>query len=226
MCGRFTLKTPVPILAKFFGLAEMPDLPPRYNVAPTQPVATVLVLTGDRQFRLMRWGLVPSWAKDLSIGSRMINARAETAAEKPSFRTALRERRCIVMADGFYEWQHKVQPRQPFHIVNRDKSPFGFAGLWDRWQPPDGGEPVESCTIITTAANEVVGALHDRMPVILDPRDYDLWLDPSIHEPERLLPLLKQFPAEKMASYPVSTLVDSPANESSACLEPIRPNAG
>ncbi len=132
MCGRFTLTTPVPVLAKFFGVADLPDLQPRFNVAPTQPIATVLVLTGDREFKLMRWGLVPSWAKDLSIGSRMINARAETLAEKPSFQTALRKRRCIIMADGFYEWQHKGQPRQPYHIVNRDRSPMGFAGLWDR----------------------------------------------------------------------------------------------
>jgi putative SOS response-associated peptidase YedK len=226
MCGRFTLKTPVPILAKFFGLAEIPDLPPRFNVAPTQPVATVLVLTGDRQFKLMRWGLVPPWARDLRVGSTMINARAETVAEKPSFRTALRERRCIVMADGFYEWDHKAQPRQPFHIVNKDGTPLGFAGLWERWEPSEGGQQVESCTIITTKANEIVGKLHDRMPVILEPNDYDLWLDPSVHEPERLLPLLKQFPAEKMASHPVSTLVNSPANESAACLEPIRPSPG
>jgi putative SOS response-associated peptidase YedK len=180
----------------------------------------VLVLTGDREFRLMRWGLVPSWAKDLSIGSRMINARAETVAEKPSFRKALRERRCIVMADGFYEWEHKVQPRQPFHIVNRDGSPLGFAGLWERWKPPE-GEPVESCTIITTKANEVVGRFHDRMPVILEPSDYDLWLDPGVQEPERVLPLLKQYPAERMEAHPVSTLVNSPSHESPECLKPV-----
>jgi len=203
----------------------VPDLPPRYNVAPTQPIATVLVVTGDRKLRLMRWGLVPSWAKDLSIGSRMIYARAETIAEKPSFRTAFRERRCLIMADGFYEWARKGKTRQPFHIANRDKSPFGFAGLWERWNPPQGGDPVESCTIITTSANTVVGELHDRMPVVLEPRDYDLWLDPSIHEPDRLLPLLRQYPAEKMESYPVNTLVNSPTNESASCLEPIPPNA-
>ena len=221
MCGRFTLKTPPSALAKFFGLPETPDLAPRFNVAPTQPVATVLVLTGDRQFRMMRWGLVPSWAKDLSIGNRMINARAETIVEKPSFRTALRERRCIVMADGFYEWEHKAQPRRPFHIVNKDGTPLGFAGLWERWKPPE-GDPIESCTIITTTANELVGKLHDRMPVILEPGDYDLWLDPSVREPERVLPLLRQYPAKKMESFPVSTLVNSPAHESPECLKPLR----
>jgi putative SOS response-associated peptidase YedK len=220
MCGRFTLKTPFEDLAKHFRV-DVPDLPLRFNIAPTQPVATVLVLTGDRQFRMMRWGLVPYWAKDPSIGSRMINARAETIAEKPAFKKALHERRCIIMSDGFYEWAKKGQAKQPMYIVNRDGTPFGFAGLWDRWQPPEGGEPVESCTIITTDANELVGAFHDRMPVILGPEDYDSWLDPAIREPERLLPLLKSYPAAKMEAYPVSPVVNSPANESPECVKPL-----
>ena len=169
----------------------------------------------------MRWGLVPSWAKDLSIGSRMINARAETVAEKPAFRQAFRERRCLIMADGFYEWRTTGRSKQPYHITHRDKAPFGFAGLWDRWQPPGGGQPIESCTIITTAANELVAEYHDRMPVILDLADYDLWLDPTVHEPQRLLPLLKPYPASKMVAYPVSSIVNSPTNESPDCVKPL-----
>ena len=221
MCGRFTLRTPVEELAKFFHLPETPRLTPRYNIAPTQPVATVLVMTGDRLFRMMRWGLVPHWAKDLSIGSRMINARSETIAEKPAFRSALRERRCLVMADGFYEWQRKGTIKQPHYVIKKGKSPFAFAGLWERWQPPEGGDAVESCTIITTEANVLVRTFHERMPVILDQEDFGLWLDPSVTEPQRLLPLLKPYPAEKMEAYPVSSVVNSPGHESGECIQPI-----
>ena len=220
MCGRFTLKTPVEDLAKHFGLADIPDLPPRYNIAPTQPVATVLVLTDDRQFRLMRWGLVPFWAKDLSVGNRMINARAETIAEKPAFKKALKERRCIIMADGFYEWALKGKVKQPMYIVGKDGKPFGFAGLWERWEPPE-GEPVESCTIITTTSNEVIAPFHERMPVILAPDDYHLWLAPDVHEPDRLLPLLRPCPAENLEAFPVSLVVNSPSHESPECVEPV-----
>ena len=180
MCGRFTLSTPIKELARFFHLPELPHLNARYNIAPSQPVATVLVLTAGREFRLMRWGLVPPWAKDLGIGSRMINARAETVPEKPAFRSALRERRCLILADGFYEWERKGTVKQPHYIHKTDKSPFGFAGLWERWQPPEGGEPVESCTIITTEANALVRTFHERMPVILAPENFDPWLDPGV----------------------------------------------
>ena len=221
MCGRFTLRTPVEDLADFFHLPDTPDLTPRYNIAPTQPVATVLVVTGDRQFRVMRWGLVPSWAKDLRIGSRMINARAETLAVKPAFRSALRERRCLVMADGFYEWQQKAGGKQPYHVVKKDGSPFAFAGLWERWEPPGGGEPVASCTIITTQANDLVRAFHERMPVILDQEDFDLWLDPTVTDPLRVLPLLRPYPADKMKAYPVSSVVNSPRHESEECVHPL-----
>lgn len=221
MCGRFTLSLPVPALLSHFGLAEMPALPPRYNIAPTQSVAAVLVLTGDREFRLMRWGLIPSWAKDPAIGSRMINARAETVAQKPTFRTALKDRRCLIMADGFYEWDKKGESKQPYHVVRRDNAPLAFAGLWDRWEPAQGGEPVESCTIITTEANAVVAAFHERMPVILDPDDYPLWLDPEVREAQKLLPLLRPYPAEKMVAHPVGTLVNSPAHESPDCIVPV-----
>ena len=220
MCGRYTLTTPVEKLAEFFGLPEDPGLKPRYNIAPTQPVATVLVLTGERRFRLMRWGLVPHWAKDLSIGSRMINARAETVAEKPAFRSAFRERRCLIMADGFYEWQHKGGAKHPYYIVRKDRSPFAFAGLWDRWDPFEGGGAVESCTIITTQANELVAHFHERMPVILDREDFDLWLGQDADQ-ERLLGLLKPYQAERMEAYPVSSVVNSPSHETDECVQSI-----
>ncbi len=226
MCGRFTLRTPVEDLASFFGVAEMPELTPRYNIAPTQPVATVLVLTGDRRFRLMRWGLIPPWAKDPSIGSRMINARAETIAQKPAFRSAFRHRRCLIMADGFYEWQRRGSLKQPYYIVSRDHSPLGLAGLWERWQPPEGGEELESCTIITTAANALVRRFHDRMPVILDPADFGLWLDTEATEPQRLLALLKPYDAQKLEAYPVSAEVNSPANDRPVCIQPVGRSAG
>lgn len=221
MCGRFTLRTPAKDLAAHFGLPDAPHLGPRYNVAPTQPIATVLTLTGDRQFRLMRWGLVPHWAKDLSIGSRMINARAETVGEKPAFRAALRHRRCLILADGFYEWAKGGKTKQPYYVLLEDDKPFAFAGLWERWLPPEGGEPVESCVIITTNANEVVGRFHDRMPVILESDDYELWLNPEVADPEQVLPLLKPFPAERMKAYAVSPAVNSPRQDRREFTKPL-----
>ena len=221
MCGRFTLKTPVEVLADFFGLEEMPDLTPRYNIAPTQPVVTVLVLTGDRQFRLMRWGLVPSWAKDLAIGNRMINARAETIAQKPSFRLAFAKRRCLIMADGFYEWPKKGADKTPYYITRQDGGPMAFAGLWERWDPPAGGEPVESCTIITTEANELIAPFHHRMPVILDPEHFDVWLDPGLDDPQALMALLQPYPAGEMTAHMVSTEVNRPSNDSPICIKPV-----
>ena len=153
--------------------------------------------------------------------SRMINARAETVAEKPAFRSALRERRCLIMADGFYEWQHKGAVKQPYYIVRKDRSPFAFAGLWERWDPSKGGEAVESCTIITTQANSLVAAFHERMPVILGQEDFDLWLDSKVTDPQSLLPLLEPYPAEKMEAYPVSSVVNSPGHESEVCVQPL-----
>lgn len=220
MCGRFVLKTPVVSLRETMHFDNTPACKARYNIAPSQEVLVVRQIAGRREAQMMRWGLIPHWAKDPSIGYRMINARAETVAEKPAFRTALKDRRCIIMADGFYEWAKKGQVKQPYYIGGTDKKPFGFAGLWDRWQPPE-GEPIESCTIITTNSNQVIAPFHDRMPVILDPKDYDLWLDPAIREPERLLPLLKQYPAKKMEAYPVSKVVNSPSHESPDCIKPL-----
>ena len=220
MCGRFSLGTPGSVLAAQFDLFEAPAWTPRYNIAPTQDVLVVVRRpeAPKRQARLLRWGLIPQWAEGPVVGSRMINARAETVATKPSFRRALRERRCLVLADGFYEWQKQDRRKQPFYIRLRDGRPFAFAGLWERWAPPD-GQPIDSCTILTTVANDLIRPLHVRMPVILAPRDYDLWLDSSIQEVERLQPLLHPYPADDMTAYPVSTRVNNPANDAPECIE-------
>jgi putative SOS response-associated peptidase YedK len=167
----------------------------------------------------MRWGLIPSWAKDPAIGHMLINARAETVASKPAFRHALRERRCLILADAFYEWEAQGRPKQPWCVRRKDRVPFAFAGLWDRWHDPE-GRAVESCTIITTIPNELIRRFHHRMPVILSPRDYDLWLDVRVRDVDRLLPLLTPYPPGEMTAYPVSPLVNNPANDSPACQSP------
>jgi putative SOS response-associated peptidase YedK len=226
MCGRFTLTTSIPVLAEWFLFPEAAPQPPRYNIAPTQAVAAVRVPAaggesggkGPRELCFLRWGLVPSWADDPAIGNRLINARAETAAEKPSFRSAFRHRRCLIPADGFYEWQKLTGRKQPYYFHMRDGRPFAFAGLWEHWQ--DGDQTLETCTILTTAANDVLRPVHERMPVILGPEDYDRWLDPAVRQPELLQPLLRPFPAEAMAAYPVSMVVNNPRNDTPKCVEP------
>ena len=218
MCGRYTLAVSAGDLADRFGLTgDLPDLTPRYNVAPTQQVAAVLADGGGRKLEMLRWGLVPSWAKDPGIGARMINARGETVAEKPSFRSAFKRSRCLIPADGFYEWQKAAGGKQPFHIRMRDGSPFAFAGLWERWDSD--GEELLTCAIITTSANEVVGEVHDRMPVILPEEDHDLWLDPDFDQKDALTTLLKPYPAEAMEAYAVSRFVNRPGNDDERCIE-------
>jgi putative SOS response-associated peptidase YedK len=219
MYGRYTLRKPATEIAEEFDLPEVPVLMPRFNVAPTQNVAVVR-LEPDQRVRgldTLRWGLIPSWADDPSIGNRMINARAETVAEKPAFRHALKAKRCLVVADGFFEWQKIDGRKQPFYIKMRDDHPFAFAGLWERWTKGD--EPIESCTIITTGANELMQPIHDRMPVIVPKPAYDLWLDPTIKDPKRLQPLLAPYPSDEMVAYAVSTLVNSPKNDVQACVQ-------
>jgi putative SOS response-associated peptidase YedK len=227
MCGRFTLRAPASVIAEQFSLFEVPLLKPRFNIAPTQPVPVVRMnpqqpasqqAGQQRQFVFLHWGLVPSWAQDPAIGNRMINARAETAAEKPSFRTALRRRRCLVVADGFYEWQKTGRTRQPMFIHMRDDRPFALAGLWESWEGADHSS-LESCTILTTAANDLIRPIHDRMPVILGAEDYAQWLDPGVQKPEPILPLLRSYPSEPMETYPVSMWVNSPARDDEKCLE-------
>jgi putative SOS response-associated peptidase YedK len=221
MCGRFTLSAPSEEIATIFGVAEVPDLPPRYNVAPSQMVAAVRVgpESGVREFILLHWGLVPAWARDPAIGNKLINARSETVAEKASFKGAFRSRRCLVLADGFYEWKRSDRGKQPFHVRMRDQRPFAFAGLWERWTRGDA--PIESCTILTTDANEAVGAIHRRMPVILHPTDWAAWLDPDNQDTDALQRMLRAFPAEGMSAQAVSTAVNTPRNDSPACVEPV-----
>lgn len=220
MCGRYTLTTPVETLAEEFGLTEsLPEVSQSYNVAPTQEVAAVLNGSG-RHLEMLRWGLIPSWADDPRIGSRMINARSETAPEKPSFRKAFKERRCLILADGFYEWQKTNNGKQPFYIRMENGSPFAFAGLWESWQDPEGPE-VRSCTILTTDPNELLAPVHNRMPVILHPEDYELWLDPDVREVDLLSPLLVPYPADSMEAYPVSRRVNNPANDEPDCIEAV-----
>lgn len=226
MCGRFTLATPGSELQRRFGLPEPPELRPRYNIAPTQSIAIVRRHDSGRELALVRWGLVPSWADDPGIGSRMINARAETVAEKPAFRAAFRKRRCLVPADGFYEWQARDGRKQPFLIRRRDHAPFAFAGLWEHWEGPKGrpdqrAEPsLQTATLITTRANAVLEPLHERMPVILDPADYDLWLDPAA--PWQMAEtLLRPCRDDALESEPVSTRVNSVRHDDPACVAPV-----
>ncbi len=221
MCGRFTLAVNPEQLQQQFGLAEPPpkELVPRYNIAPTQAVA-VVPNAEERRLELFQWGLIPSWAKDPAIGNRMINARAETLAEKPAFRAALKRRRCLVVADGFYEWKKEDGRKLPMHIHMADGQPFAFAGLWEVWQPPD-GSVIKTCTIITTDANALVAPIHNRMPVILAPGDYDRWLDPRELPADQTLPLLRPFDARALRAVPVSPQVNNPANDSPECVAPL-----
>jgi putative SOS response-associated peptidase YedK len=217
MCGRFTLHTPAQDIADVFELAVVPDLAPRYNIAPTQAVAAVR-LEADRRrtLSLLHWGLIPSWAADPAIGNRMINARAETVASKPAFRQAFQRRRCLVLADGFFEWQKRDGGKQPHHIRLKDGRPFGLAGLWERWER--GEQPIESCTIITTGPNELMQSIHDRMPVIVAPGDFDLRLGASPVDRQQLETLLRPFPAAQMEAYPVSVVVNNPRRDAAECI--------
>jgi putative SOS response-associated peptidase YedK len=221
MCGRYTLTVPGDALIEAFDLSSLPELRPRYNVAPTQEAPVVRAADdGGRRLDLLKWGLVPYWAEDPSIGNRMINARAETAADKPSFRTSFKKRRCLVAADGFYEWKKaEGGTKQPYFIHLRDGSPFAFAGLWDRWRRDD--REILSFTILTTAPNELVRPLHDRMPVILPRGDYGLWLDPEVSDRQRLTALLEPYDPGAMEAYPVSRFVNAPANDGPRCIEAL-----
>ncbi len=224
MCGRYSQSKSAEIIAKAFHIEDVPTLEPRYNIAPTQSVPTILQTSAstNRQFKMLHWGLIPSWAKDPKMGAKLINARAETVAEKPAFRSAFRQRRCLVLADGFYEWQQQEnkKQKQPYYFRVNDGQPFAFAGLWERWQDGNGKE-IESCTLLTTQPNELMNPIHNRMPVILDSKDYDLWLDLEVKKPELLQPLLHPYPTEEMMAYPVSKAVNKPSNDSTECIESL-----
>lgn len=222
MCGRFTLFEPNESLRGIFGVAAA-DLPgPRYNISPSQPIAAVRISPGAkprRELVLLRWGLVPSWAKDPSIGNRMINARAETVPEKPAFRSAWKSRRCLIPANGFYEWQRRNGKKQPWYIRMRDGKPFAIAGLWERREDPP-VEPLETCTLITTEPNDLLAPIHARMPVILAPGDFERWLSPSPEEANRLRSLLRPYPAETMEAFEIGLRVNNPGNDSPDLIEP------
>ena len=220
MCGRFSQTQSGKAIAAAFNLSAQPDPSPRYNIAPTQPVSAIAQPEETREFRIFRWGLVPSWSKDPKIGNRMFNARSETVAEKPSFRAPFKRRRCLVIADGFYEWLRDGKTKQPFYIQMNSESLFGLASIWDTWTGADGSY-LETCTILTTEPNELMEPIHNRMPVIIHPEDYDLWLDPTVQIKDPLMHLLRPYEAEEMQAYPVSTVVNNARNESPECVEPL-----
>jgi putative SOS response-associated peptidase YedK len=213
MCGRYSLATDIEGLADRFDFrATGLTYQVRFNVAPTQQVLTVTNDGSENQAQMMKWGLIPFWAKNPSIGNRMINARAETIAEKPMFRQAFQKRRCLVVADGFYEWRKEGKSKIPMRIILKSGEPFGFAGLWETWKSPE-GEPVQSCTIITTVPNAVMEPIHNRMPVILPREAESIWLDQEQHDKDTLESIMIPYPPNKMEAYPVSMLVNSPRNE-------------
>lgn len=228
MCGRYRLTAKERYLRDHFGLDDEPQWEPRWNIAPTQQVAVVTQKAKEpgRVFSQMRWGLIPFWAKDSSIAAHTINAMSETAAEKPAFKEALRQRRCLIPADGFYEWQRRGPGgKQPFNIGLADGSLFAFAGLWDRWPDPALRATVETCTILTTRPNTLVSDVHDRMPVILRREDYEAWLDPGLRNPAQVLPMLAPFDPSVMRKYPVSPFVNRVENEGPECAMEVSEQA-
>jgi putative SOS response-associated peptidase YedK len=222
MCGRYSITTAPEALRRLFKfLNPPPNLPPRYNLAPTQDAPVVrLDKQGGRELAMMRWGLVPYWSKGPGHGYSMINARAETVASKASFRSALERRRCLVPADGFFEWRKDGRHRLPYHITMKDGQPFAFAGLWERWKSP-AGEKLDSFTIIVTDANAAIAPIHDRMPVILDEAGADLWLEAKPERRDEIVALMKPLPADAVALRRVSTRVNDPDNDDPACLQPV-----
>ena len=221
MCGRYTHREKQEQLAEFLRVL-IPHLKPNYNVAPSQMVPAVRNhAEGGREFVMLKWGLIPPWAKDPSIGYKMINARAETVAEKPSFRKSFKHQRCLILADGFYEWKREGKAKQPYYIHFTDHRPFAFAGLWERWEDKQKDDNViESCAIITCSANKTMEPIHHRMPVILDEKTYDIWLDPGVQDVTTLNELLGPYPANEMIAYPVSTIVNNPRNNNMECVSP------
>lgn len=235
MCARFTLKSSAVVLESLFELDDVPELTPRYNVAPSQVIPAVAAPEGRRELRFFQWGLVPSWSKDPSIGQKLINARAETAPEKPSFRAAFKRRRCLIPADGFFEWT-TITPeeddlfggsaktgkpyKQPFLFSMKDERPFAMAGLYEYWEGVDAG-PIESCTILTTEPNDLVATFHNRMPAIVKPEDYELWLDPEPKPAELLLALLPPFPSDLMRTFPVTRAMSNPRFDDPSAIEPV-----
>jgi putative SOS response-associated peptidase YedK len=217
MCGRFTLKTSPARIKEMFRLQRLGEFDPRYNITPSQPVLAVRHdPSGEREGLILKWGLIASWAKEHGLGNSLANARTDTVATKPAFHSAFKKRRCLVIADGFYE-RKKVNGKTPYYFQLKDQGPFAFAGLWERWEK--GEAPLESCTLITTEANGVVGQVHDRMPVILDPGRFDRWLDPNEQRGEVLQAMLVPLPDDALSAHPVNKLVNN--NQGPQCIEPV-----
>jgi len=226
MCGRFARYSLSRELERYFNAHPAAfEFQPNYNVAPTQEIPVILQHEGERRIKKRHWGLVPFWAKDISIGSRMINARVETVTSKPAFRTALKQRRCLIPANGYYEWSGKAGSKQPFFFHLPSEEPFAFAGLWEVWESKDASPeagPYKSCTIITTDSSEAVKEVHNRMPLILKPEFYEEWLNPENKEPSLIGAILKEGIVGELKRYPVSKLVNQVANNTPKCLEPLR----
>jgi len=225
MCGRYRLSRRKQLVEEYFDTAsDAEDWNPRFNIAPTQPIPVIRQHPKEpiRKLSLMGWGLIPSWAKDSAVAASMINARSETAATKPAFRDPLKLRRCLIPADGFYEWKRAVTGKQPYCFEVNEGELFAFAGLWDGWKDSS-GEWVRTCSILTTVPNAVTSAVHDRMPVILHPDSYDLWLDPGMQKVDEVSALLKPFDARLMRSYPVSSRVNHVVNDDDGCSAPVKP---
>ncbi len=224
MCGRFFLVSQAREVAAFFGLKEAPPLAPRYNIAPTQNIAVVREASENRNTRMlafMRWGLIPSWTKDASRLPLLINARSETVSQKPAFKSAFRKRHCAIPANGFFEWARRGTVKQPYVMQLKNQSLFALAGLWEAWQRPD-GSILESCAILTTKANKIVSPLHDRMPVILNGENIDVWLTPVTQYEEIYEPLFRPAPSDDMMCYPVTQLVNNPKYDDPQCVEPVQ----
>jgi putative SOS response-associated peptidase YedK len=221
MCGRFVRQSDIEAYAELLQAEIRSVLEPSYNIAPTQDILVARIdREGTRELVGLRWGLVPGWSQGPDNRYSMINARADSIASKPAYRNAFKQRRCLIAADGFYEWQKQEHGKQPFYIHLNGHKPFAMAGVWEHWRGAE-DEVIESCAIITTDANDRVGKIHDRMPVILAAKDYKQWLDPNMRDVETLGAMLKPFPAGRMATYPVSTRVNSPGNNSPDCLTPL-----
>lgn len=219
MCGRYTLTSAPEAIRALFRYDEHPNFPARYNIAPTQPIAIVRMVDGKRQFALVRWGLLPSWVKDPGAFSLLINARGESVCDKPAFRAAMKRRRCLIPADGFYEWQATGKgPKQPFYIHARSGMPLAFAGLWETWMGPN-GEEVETAAIVTTAANQTLGPIHDRMPVIVPSEDFNVWLDTANVDAKIAEAIIAPAPDDLLEAYPVSTAVNRTANDNPKLLD-------
>jgi putative SOS response-associated peptidase YedK len=220
MCGRYTLTSSPEALRALFRFEQQPNFPPRYNIAPTQPIAIVRLVEGKRQFALVRWGLLPSWVKDPKTFTLLINARGESVVEKPAFRAAMKRRRCLIPADGFYEWQAAGDRKRPFCVRAKSGAPLAFAGLWETWMGPN-GEELETATIVTTRANRMLAAIHDRMPVIVPPQGFDLWLDTATVDATTAAALIQPAPEGLLEAYVISTAVNRTANDNPKLLEPV-----